>query len=144
MPNPRNLTKWAVCAASAFALASVLAGQKAPENAALHFDGHRFHQAEPRTVGFSDWAKRTLTSRRGPWRHFTNTPPGPPPAPSVSDGGLRVTFVNHATLLIQIDGVNILTDPTWAERSVPIVGVKRRRPPGLRFEDLPPIDAVLV
>jgi L-ascorbate metabolism protein UlaG (beta-lactamase superfamily) len=55
-----------------------------------------------------------------------------------------VTFVNHSTILIQMDGVNILTDPNWSDRSVPGVGRRRRRPPGIRFEDLPPIDAVLV
>ena len=62
----------------------------------------------------------------------------------ICDGDVRVTFVNHATLLIQMDGVNILTDPTWANRSVPTVGIRRRRPVGLRFEDLPKIDAVVV
>jgi L-ascorbate metabolism protein UlaG (beta-lactamase superfamily) len=144
MERLRNISKWAISAAATFALSSALAGQMAPQNANLHFDGYRFHQSEPLTISFGDRFKRTLTSRRGPWRDFTNTPPGPPPAPSVSDGGLRVTFINHATLLIQMDGVNILTDPTWAERSVPTIGVKRRRPAGLRFEDLPPIDAVLV
>jgi L-ascorbate metabolism protein UlaG (beta-lactamase superfamily) len=43
-----------------------------------------------------------------------------------------------------MDGLNILTDPTWAERSAPVVGVRRRRPPGLRLDELPPIDVVLV
>ncbi|HTY42080.1 MAG TPA: MBL fold metallo-hydrolase [Thermoanaerobaculia bacterium] len=71
-------------------------------------------------------------------------PPGPPPPKRVEGGDLRVTFVNHSTFLIQVDGLNVLTDPTWAERSVEIVGVHRRRPPGLRLEDLPPIDAVLI
>jgi len=108
------------------------------------FDGTRFYQPEPRSFRLRDWAKKTFVTRRGPWRKFTNTPPGPAPAAHVCDGDLRVTFVNHATLLIQMDGVNILTDPTWADRSVATVGVRRRRPPGIRFEDLPKIDAVLV
>jgi L-ascorbate metabolism protein UlaG (beta-lactamase superfamily) len=114
------------------------------EDYRARFDGTRFIQPEPRTTGFGDWAKRMVTGKRGPWRKFTDTPPGPPPPPRVCDGELRVTFVNHATLLVQMDGVNVLTDPTWAERSVPTVGVKRHRPPGLRLPDLPPIDAVLV
>jgi L-ascorbate metabolism protein UlaG (beta-lactamase superfamily) len=64
----------------------------------------------------------------------------------VAEGTLRVTFVNHATVLLQMDGVNILTDPVWSERVSPVsfAGPRRHRPPGLRFEDLPPIDAVLV
>jgi L-ascorbate metabolism protein UlaG (beta-lactamase superfamily) len=59
---------------------------------------------------------------------------------------MRVTFVNHATALLQMDGVNVLTDPIWSERSSPVsfAGPKRVVPPGLRFEQLPPIDVVLV
>src|SRR5262252_3515207 len=108
------------------------------------FDGKRFHQPEPREIRLSDWIRRRLHSNRGAWPKFVATPPGEPPPARVCDGELRVTFINHSTFLVQMDGVNILTDPTWAPRSVPIVGGKRRRPPGLRFEDLPPIDAVLV
>jgi len=108
------------------------------------FDGKRFHQPEASATTTGEWFRRTFATKRGPWRGFTDTPPGPPPPRCVEGGRLRVTFVNHATLLIQTDGLNILTDPTWSERSVPVVGVKRRRPPGLRFDDLPPIDAVLV
>jgi L-ascorbate metabolism protein UlaG (beta-lactamase superfamily) len=57
-----------------------------------------------------------------------------------------VTFVNHATVLIQTEGLNILTDPVWSERASPVswAGPKRHRSPGLRFEDLPPIDVVLI
>jgi L-ascorbate metabolism protein UlaG (beta-lactamase superfamily) len=57
---------------------------------------------------------------------------------------MRVTLVNHATVLLQVDGVNILTDPTWARRDIPWLGSWRRRPPGLLFEELPQIDVVLV
>ena len=109
-----------------------------------HFDGTRFHQPEPITIGLRDWLRRTFTSHRGHWGGFVDTPPGPAPPRQVSNGRLRVTFVNHATVLIQMDGVNILTDPMWSKRSVPIVGKRRRRPPGIRFDELPHIDAVLV
>ncbi|HTR04118.1 MAG TPA: MBL fold metallo-hydrolase [Thermoanaerobaculia bacterium] len=104
----------------------------------------RFVQPEPLTIDFWDSVKRAFTSRRGPWPDFTPMPPGPPPPRRVEGGDLRVTFVNHSTFLIQVDGLNVLTDPTWAGRSVEVVGVHRRRPPGLRLEDLPPIDAVLI
>ncbi len=59
---------------------------------------------------------------------------------------LRVTFVNHATVLLQIAGVNVLTDPIWSRRAspLPFAGPRRRRPPGIRFVDLPPIDLVLI
>jgi L-ascorbate metabolism protein UlaG (beta-lactamase superfamily) len=58
-----------------------------------------------------------------------------------------VTWVGHSTLLVQLDGVNFLTDPTWSLRLGPwsgTVGVRRFTPPGIAFGDLPPIDFVLI
>jgi N-acyl-phosphatidylethanolamine-hydrolysing phospholipase D len=58
-----------------------------------------------------------------------------------------VTWIGHSTLLVQLDGVTFLTDPTWAERSGPfggLVGVRRYTPPPVSLEDLPPIDFVLI
>jgi L-ascorbate metabolism protein UlaG (beta-lactamase superfamily) len=54
--------------------------------------------------------------------------------------------VNDATVLIQIDGLNILTDLIYAERAGPVswMGPRRVRPPGIKFQDLPKIHAVLV
>jgi L-ascorbate metabolism protein UlaG (beta-lactamase superfamily) len=72
--------------------------------------------------------------------------PGPPPPRRVAKGKLRVTFVNHATVLIQAGAFNLLTDPHWGERCSPVAwaGPRRVRAPGLRLEDLPPLDAVLL
>ncbi|WP_421773445.1 MBL fold metallo-hydrolase [Gracilimonas sp.] len=60
--------------------------------------------------------------------------------------GMKITYVNHSTFLIQTAGVNILTDPVWSERVSPMsfAGPKRFRPPGVRFEDLPPIDLIII
>ncbi len=58
-----------------------------------------------------------------------------------------VTWIGHSTLLVQLDGVNFLTDPTWADRTGPfggLVGVGRYTPPGLPFDALPRIDFVLI
>lgn len=59
---------------------------------------------------------------------------------------IRLSYVGHASVLIQVAGINILTDPVWSERAspVPFAGPKRVREPGVAFEDLPPIDIVLV
>ncbi len=59
---------------------------------------------------------------------------------------MRVTFINHATTLIQLDGFNVLTDPIYSARASPFsfLGPHRVRPPGIRFEDLPPIHAVVL
>lgn len=112
-----------------------------------HFDGERFiNQGEVRSAGFGDVLRWQLTKDPRPWRRWTDAPYGAPPPERVGRGELRVTFVNHATTLVQVDGVNILTDPVWSERVSPVsfVGPKRVRPPGIRFEDLPPIDAVIL
>lgn len=58
---------------------------------------------------------------------------------------LRITAIGHATFLIQLGPLNILTDPVWSERCSPLpwAGPKRTHPPGLPIEALPPIDVVL-
>ncbi|MGH7311009.1 MAG: MBL fold metallo-hydrolase, partial [Candidatus Rokuibacteriota bacterium] len=57
-----------------------------------------------------------------------------------------VTWVGHATLLVQLDGVNVLTDPQWSNRASPVSfgGPRRVTAPGVRLEDLPPIHLVLI
>ena len=57
-----------------------------------------------------------------------------------------LTWINHATVLIQLGGKNILTDPIWSERASPVsfAGPVRRAAPGIRLEDLPAIDAVVI
>ena len=110
-----------------------------------HFNGEQFVNQEPREprMTFLEWQRNRDP---GPWTKWTDAPPGPPPPRRVAQGALRVTFVNHATTLLQLDGVNVLTDPIWSDRCSPVsfVGPKRVRPPGLRFEELPPIDAVIL
>lgn len=60
--------------------------------------------------------------------------------------GLRVTWLGHSTALIEVDGVRVLTDPVWGERTSPLswTGPKRWYPPPIAIADLPPIDAVLI
>lgn len=59
---------------------------------------------------------------------------------------ITVTWIGHATLLLQLDGKNILTDPVFSERTSPVqwAGPKRVVPPGLAFKNLPPIDMVVI
>lgn len=55
-------------------------------------------------------------------------------------------WINHSTTLIQIDGINILTDPIWSDRCSPFsfLGPKRRHEPSVKLEELPIIDYVLI
>ena len=59
---------------------------------------------------------------------------------------MLVTWIGHSTVLVQTQGLNILTDPIWSERASPFsfLGPRRVRAPGVRFEDLPRIDLVLI
>jgi L-ascorbate metabolism protein UlaG (beta-lactamase superfamily) len=60
--------------------------------------------------------------------------------------GLRATWLGHSTVLLEIDGVRILTDPVWGERASPVAfaGPKRFQPVPITLAELPPLDAVLV
>jgi L-ascorbate metabolism protein UlaG (beta-lactamase superfamily) len=67
------------------------------------------------------------------------------PAARVDGAAMRVTWIGHATVLIQADGLNILTDPVWSNHAGPFgFGPRRIAEPGVRFEDLPKIDLVLI
>lgn len=80
------------------------------------------------------------------WRQWIDAPWGAPPPQRLRAGQLRATFINHATVLLQMGELNIITDPIWSERASPVqfAGPRRHRIPGIRFEDLPPIDVVLL
>lgn len=121
-----------------------------------HFDGRHFHNLDAgfaRRGGLGSYLMMRLSRKIKPlppseappvWPEWVETVPGaPPPARSQT---LRVTFINHATLLVQLEGLNILTDPQWSQRASPVswAGPKRHRNPGIRFEDLPPIDVVVL
>lgn len=60
--------------------------------------------------------------------------------------GLRVTWLGHSTLLVELDGVRVLTDPVWGERVSPVgfAGPKRFHPVPIKLAQLPELDAVLV
>jgi L-ascorbate metabolism protein UlaG (beta-lactamase superfamily) len=81
--------------------------------------------------------------------------PKHPPGPFHTDprlyetspvSGLRITWIGHASSLVEVDGVRILIDPVWDERAAPTewAGPKRFFPPPLALEDLPPVDVILI
>ena len=112
-----------------------------------HFDGKRFyHQDYMEQRSFFDFLKWVTNRKPGKWEKWVDSEFGPKPPLRVGGEELRVTFINHSTFLLQTEGINILTDPIWSERTSPVsfTGPKRVRIPGIRFEDLPPIDVVVV
>jgi L-ascorbate metabolism protein UlaG (beta-lactamase superfamily) len=113
-----------------------------------HFDGRRFFNSTlPK--GFVNSRRsvlRMLREPRKPWPAWVENQGVPRLDAKLGAGEIAITFVNHATFLIQAGGVAILTDPMWSERASPFrrIGPKRVRAPGVRFDALPPIDLVLL
>jgi L-ascorbate metabolism protein UlaG (beta-lactamase superfamily) len=111
-----------------------------------HFDGERFkNEARIEQAGLLGVLKWQVTAKAVPWgpdREITAAKPERNAPP----GAVRVTFVNHATVLVQVGTINVLTDPVWSERVGPLsfAGPQRHKGPGIRFQDLPPIDAVVI
>lgn len=66
--------------------------------------------------------------------------------PHVEEGEIRITFVGHATVLVQVPGLNLITDPIWSARAGPfsLLGGPRFAGPGLDLDELPPLDGVLL
>ena len=110
-----------------------------------HFKNGRFFNPGVSLPGFPQLLRWITHRKRGPWTTSFRAVAAPPPR-SVPGSELRITFVNHSTVLIQTQSLNVLTDPIWSLRASPFsfLGPKRHRQPGIAFDDLPPIHAVLI
>ncbi|CAH8718421.1 MBL fold metallo-hydrolase [Paenibacillus thiaminolyticus] len=58
-----------------------------------------------------------------------------------NDGALAITWIGHSTFLLQMGGLNIVTDPVWAES---MAMEKRLSPPGIPIDQMPPVDVILI
>lgn len=91
------------------------------------------------------WLRTRQPSR---WPGWEDNPKFPPPPARLSSQlrDWRVTFVNHATVLLQVGPYNLLTDPVWSERVSPFrnLGPRRVRAAGVALAELPRIDVVLL
>ncbi len=110
-----------------------------------HFDGTRFfNPSQPSTDrSLSELLRWQLLSTKTRWPRAVEITAARP-RERVAD--LAITMVGHASVLIQVGGINLLTDPVWSDRASPVgwAGPKRVTPPGIAFDDLPPIDRVLL
>jgi L-ascorbate metabolism protein UlaG (beta-lactamase superfamily) len=117
--------------------------KKSPEWQGSHFEN-------PQPIVNDTWA--ALRHLFSPDPHVT--PESPPSTIPVEPGrfanppasGLRVTWLGHSAMLLEIDGHRFLTDPVWSERVGPVgfMGPKRWFPPLIAIKDLPPLDAVVL
>ncbi|WIM05416.1 MAG: MBL fold metallo-hydrolase [Candidatus Nitricoxidivorans perseverans] len=146
---------WAarVMLAAAFVAALAGCGARNP-----HFDPARAHHtpegfrnpndvANPGFAAFLRWKWDRL------WQAMAPDNPGRVPVTALDpsalhkpESGWRVSWIGHATVLLQIDGLNLITDPVFSPRPAPLsgTGAERLVPLPLRLDDLPPIDAVLI
>ena len=110
-----------------------------------HFDGLRFFN--PGVPGSDKGLREVLRWKlQGQAARWPRQVPVVQAVPEPRCERLTITMVGHATLLIQVAGLNLLTDPVWSERASPLsfAGPKRVAMPGIAFEQLPPIEVVLL
>jgi N-acyl-phosphatidylethanolamine-hydrolysing phospholipase D len=143
---------WLVLAASLSACAAA-PSEPVPDAPPHHVVGG-FRNLDPDYQRPGAWARLKFFARRG-WQSIIGARPYAPPRMDNDGRALRegagdprptVTWIGHSTLLVQLDGLNVLTDPQWSERSSPLswAGPRRLAPPGIAFEALPPIHVVVI
>ena len=119
-----------------------------------HYDGARFFNPDgdidapaPPGASRSGFIARYLLGDddRPAWPEAVAVKPARP-APFAAPRGMSATWVGHATVLVQAAGLNILTDPIWSDYASPFppLGPKRVAQPGIRFDDLPKIDLIVI
>jgi len=125
---------------------------------AHHAPGGLFRNPWPEAAGDDALRKRIWRVAWSWWREAR--PPDPPagsftlatpePArPMLDPDGperVRITWIGHATVLVQLPGLNLLTDPVWSDRSSPVgfAGPHRFVPPPMALEELPDIHGILL
>ncbi len=118
----------------------------------VHFADGAFRNAAPVSSGLKKGSVAPTISEFlcGGQRR---TPPGPLPSTNPlphwsqpAETGLRATWLGHSTVLLELDGLRVLTDPVWGERASPVTfaGPRRFQPVPVPIAALPPLDAVIV
>ena len=117
------------------------------------WQGEAFRNIHPVLPGLRDGSAPRPTLSEFLCSEGRRVPQGPLPAVNPLEGwrrpagsGLRATWLGHSTVLIEIDGLRVLTDPVWGARASPsrLAGPKRFQPVPVPLRALPPIDLVLV
>lgn len=116
-----------------------------------HFDGKLYHNPiDHHNKSLWDVLKWQWTRTATPWPMDLKNEKTPSIPTQLQEREVAITFINHATFLIQIQSgekmINILTDPVFSQRASPFtfIGPARVRPPGMDIKDLPSIDIILV
>lgn len=110
-----------------------------------HYDGDRFFNPRNHVLkSFWEVMKWKMTNERIEWPEQVENKNYP--LPLIVNEKAILTFINHSTFLVQLPGLNILTDPVYSMRTSPVsfAGPKRVREPGQQLKSLPKIDVVIV
>ncbi len=114
-----------------------------------HFDGRHFYFPGARKRALWEVLTWLLTRKQTSWpkkveqnHHF------PPPKKHTEDDKPQITYIGHSSILLQWKNLNILLDPIYSEKVgpsfLPWLKIARVSEPGIKFEDLPPINVVLI
>ena len=121
--------------------------------ASKQWDGEGFRNVHPIRPGLRDPAAKMPSISEFLHGGQRRVPAAPLPSVVPRDrwmkppgSGLRATWLGHSTVLIELEGKRILTDPVWGPRASPsrLVGPKRFQPVPIPLRSLPPLDAVIV
>jgi L-ascorbate metabolism protein UlaG (beta-lactamase superfamily) len=111
-----------------------------------HYDGKKFfNPTENQLHTVWELIKWRVTAKDNQWPDQIANKVYPVPVLSSANRAIA-TFVGHSTFLLQLKELNVLTDPMFSERASPVkfIGPKRIRAPGLKLEELPKIDVVII
>ncbi|HYC33988.1 MAG TPA: MBL fold metallo-hydrolase [Gemmatimonadales bacterium] len=102
---------------------------------------------EPHGLGaLLRWARERRSARLAPNPRRGSFPAATPAIvrPRAAPGDFSATWIGHSTVLLQIGGLNLITDPVFSERAFPVqwLGPRRIMDPGIALDALPPIDLV--
>lgn len=152
---PSKLTRRRVLGAGAALSALLLGGSYARASLSRyysgpvsdHFDGTYFfdpYGVPPKSP--LDVLRWWTTAEASEWPEAAPSPFSDRPPLRVDGSDWRISYVGHASFLLQTAGMNIVLDPVWSERASPFTfaGPKRVNAPGIALDALPPIDVILV
>lgn len=151
LPQPLHIARIGVTVALASALIACGTHDLSPDPTRPHHsaDGYRNSDGTriaPSAIDLARFGWTMLTTERAPLPDALR--PIVPDLGYLRDNRVEsaVTWIGHSTTLLQTAGLNVLTDPHFGERASPVsfLGPKRRIPPALSIDELPPIDVVLI
>ena len=115
-----------------------------------HYREGVFRNSDPVSVLQLNREEQRFVLRQLVFGRAASRPPAPiplaEPALSGDSAPLAVSWLGHATTLVELDGYRVLTDPVWSERCSPsdVVGPQRLHPPPVPLDSLPALDAIVI